>query len=280
MNEHPKDGKVHGMNCRIDSRCGLHCTGCEYIASCGCQGCMETQGHPFHGECPVAVCCQEKGFVHCGECPAIPCALLQQYSNLRLIPVAESVRQHTAPGIAFDGCTCQNLQDARRFYPHTSRGEGQFMAVLQDTRPAEPRPDYSAKAAKPDPVVEAFLRETLTDYDPAWVRPYGDRWVYASPDFVPDKGVAFSYGITIGEVRKNYVQPHHQFFMALGHKFRRKIELAADDPRMEAYLRGQEIDVDCDNGWAVITTAGCTVGGVKVSGGRAKNHYPKGLRKV
>jgi NOL1/NOP2/fmu family ribosome biogenesis protein/23S rRNA U2552 (ribose-2'-O)-methylase RlmE/FtsJ len=206
--------------------------------------------------------------------------LLSKYSYFSLEPVNEAVRAHTDDGIALDGCHCQNLSDARRFYPHRSRGEGQFMAVLQDTRPAQPRPDYSAKAAKPDPVVEAFLRETLTDYDPAWVRPYGDRWVYATPDFVPEKGVAFSYGITIGEVRKNYVQPHHQFFMALGHKFRRKIELAADDPRMEAYLRGQEIDVDCDNGWAVITTAGCTVGGVKVSGGRAKNHYPKGLRKL
>ena len=206
--------------------------------------------------------------------------LLQQYPDLRLIPVTDAVRAHTAPGIAFDGCTCQNLQDARRFYPHTSRGEGQFMAVLQDTRPAAPRPDYAAKTGKIDPVVQTFLRDTLTDYDPAWVRPYGERWVYASPEFVPGKGVAFSYGITVGEVRKNYVQPHHQFFMALGDRFVRKIELAADDPRMEAYLRGQEIDVDCENGWAVITTAGCTVGGVKVSGGRAKNHYPKGLRKL
>ena len=38
----------------IDSRCGLHCTGCEYKETCGCGGCIETNGHPFHGECPVA----------------------------------------------------------------------------------------------------------------------------------------------------------------------------------------------------------------------------------
>ena len=64
----------------VDSRCGLHCTGCEYKDSCGCGGCIETSGHPFHGECPVAVCCQKRGFVHCGECPKIPCELLTQYS--------------------------------------------------------------------------------------------------------------------------------------------------------------------------------------------------------
>ena len=50
----------------VDSRCGLHCTGCEYKGTCGCGGCIETNGHPFHGECPVAVCCQDKGIVHCG----------------------------------------------------------------------------------------------------------------------------------------------------------------------------------------------------------------------
>ena len=64
----------------VDSRCGLHCTGCEYKEACGCGGCIETNGQPFHGECPVAVCCQEKGFIHCGECPDIPCELLMQYS--------------------------------------------------------------------------------------------------------------------------------------------------------------------------------------------------------
>lgn len=64
----------------IDTRCGLHCTGCEYKETCGCGGCIETNGHPFHGECPVAICCQDKGIVHCGECPDIPCELLMQYS--------------------------------------------------------------------------------------------------------------------------------------------------------------------------------------------------------
>ena len=64
----------------IDTRCGLHCITCEFKQPCNCGGCIETGGHPFHGECPVAVCCQNNGFVHCGECPQIPCELLTQYS--------------------------------------------------------------------------------------------------------------------------------------------------------------------------------------------------------
>ncbi len=64
----------------VDSRCGLHCIGCEFKEPYHCGGCIETNGHPFHGECPVAVCCQEKELLHCGECEQMPCELLTQYS--------------------------------------------------------------------------------------------------------------------------------------------------------------------------------------------------------
>lgn len=56
----------------VDTRCGLRCQTCEYKEPFHCKGCIETNGHPFHGECPVAICCQEKGYLHCGECPDIP----------------------------------------------------------------------------------------------------------------------------------------------------------------------------------------------------------------
>ena len=206
---------------------------------------------------------------------------LQAHPDFELVPVKEAVRAHTDDGIAFEGCHCQNLQDARRFYPHKSRGEGQFMAVLHDTRPALPRhPAPKKAAAKPDPVVVSFLNDVLTHYDPQHLAIYNGNPVYVTPELVLDKGVAFSCGVTIGEIRKNYIQPHHQFFMAMGSRFKRQIELAPDSEELERYLHGEEISVDCDNGWAVITTQGCTVGGVKVVSGRAKNHYPKGLRKV
>lgn len=206
--------------------------------------------------------------------------LLSKYSYFSLIPVTEAVRAHTADGIAFAGCHCQNLQDARRFYPHRSRGEGQFMAVLHDTRPALPRHIPTRPTVKPDPIVAAFMQDTLIDYDPTLLSVYNGNPVYAAPGLPMEKGTAFSCGITIGEIRKNYLLPHHQFFMAMGTQFKRRIELAPDSPELERYLRGEELETNQENGWAVITTLGCAVGGVKISGGRAKNHYPKGLRKL
>ncbi len=206
---------------------------------------------------------------------------LQEHPEFELIPVCEGVKHYTNNGISFEGCKCRNLYDARRFYPHKSRGEGQFMAVLHDTRPPVPHPVVAKKNnTKIDPVVMNFLNDTLVDYDPDQISICNGTPVYASPLLMPDKGVAFSCGVTIGEIRKNYIQPHHQFFMAMGKQFKRQIELAPDSAELERYLHGEEITVECENGWAVITTKGCCLGGVKVVAGRAKNHYPKGLRKL
>ena len=107
---------------------------------------------------------------------------------------------------------------------------------------------------------------------------YNGNPVYFTPDFEIPKGAAFCCGVTIGEIKKNYILPHHQFFMAMGKNFKRKINLTADSDEIKKYLHGEEFETDCKNGWAVVTVDGCTLGGVKVVNGRAKNHYPKGLR--
>lgn len=205
-------------------------------------------------------------------------SFLDAHPDFEIIPVKDSVRKATADGIKFEGCKCEDIHFARRFYPHISKGEGQFMAVLH--RKGEE--GFGKKAAAPkekiDKTVTDFLDSTLVSYDRNAVRLYNMNPVYFSSDVEIPKGSAFSCGVTIGEIKKNYIQPHHQFFMAMGRLFRRQIDLSPDSEEIKKYLHGEEIDVDCENGWAVITVNGCTLGGVKVVSGRAKNHYPKGLR--
>ena len=205
-------------------------------------------------------------------------SFLKKHPEFELVEARAAVRDNTCDGISFDGCETENIRFCRRFYPHKNKGEGQFMAVLHSTVEASGRrADAKKNKAKENAVVTDFLDSVLTDYDKANVIVNGDRVNYFTPDFsVPN--AYFSCGVTVGEIKKNYILPHHQFFMAMGDKFKRKIELEADSPELMKYLHGEEITADTENGWAVVTVNGCSIGGVKVVSGKGKNHYPKGLR--
>lgn len=204
-------------------------------------------------------------------------AFLLRHPDFELVEVSDRVRKSTADGISFDGCKCENIHYTRRCYPHRTKGEGQFVAVLHNTREIDTMDvSGSLNREKPSKILLDFLDDVLVSYDDKNVFMYNGNPVYFGSDFAVKK--AFSYGVTIGEIRKNYVQPHHQCFMAMGKDFKRKIELSADSDEIKKYLHGEEFAVECPNGWAAVFVDGCTVGGAKVSNGTAKNHYPKGLR--
>ena len=95
---------------------------------------------------------------------------------------------------------------------------------------------------------------------------------------VPDEKV-FSCGVKIGEIVRRRLVPHHQFFMAYGEFFNRKICLKLEDEKTAQYICGMGFECPAfENGWAVVLVNDCSVGGVKIVNGFAKNHYPKGLR--
>ena len=204
---------------------------------------------------------------------------LKNHPEFEIVPVKKEVMENTCDGVSFEGCNCENISFARRFYPHKRRGEGQFAAVLKNKEaPFSEKRSNLSKKEKVEKIVFDFLDDVLSSYEKENVMMYNSKPIYFSPEFPVEKGVAFSCGVTVGEIKKNYIVPHHQFFMAMGNQFKRKIQLEANSEEIKKYLHGDEIEVSCQNGWAVVMVNGCSIGGAKVSSGRAKNHYPKGLR--
>ncbi len=207
-------------------------------------------------------------------------SFLKRHQNFRLCKATQRVCEHTSDGIAFGDCETPNINYCRRFYPHKQRGEGQFMAVLLNTDEPIDKHSTPKKVEKSERAVVEFLNDTLNEYDLSHLSLNGNTPVYFTPDFDTKGAKLFSKGITIGEIRKNYILPHHQFFMAMGKYFKRKIELSVDSDELKKYLCGEEIPTTSNNGWAVVMVDGCAIGGAKVVNGVAKNHYPKGLRMV
>lgn len=206
-------------------------------------------------------------------------SFLQNHPDFEILPVNERVAEYTADGIKFEGCRCENIHFARRFYPHKARGEGQFMAVLHHKGEKIRNYHVAAKSKKIDKLVADFLSDTLIEYNLEYIQEYNGKPIYYNNRLPIKDGTAFCCGITVGEIKKNYILPHHQFFMGLGDKFKRKINLTLDSDSLAKYLHGEEFETDIENGWAVVMVDGVPLGGAKVTNGRAKNHYPKGLRK-
>ena len=204
---------------------------------------------------------------------------LSENKNFELISVDEKLKKFTADGINFDGCRTENISECRRFYPHLAKGEGQFFALMRKTDGTGikelPQTALCEIPKNEQKIIFDFLDETLTDYDKKAVKKYKENFVYFSSDFPVPYG-AFSCGVTIGSLQKNYIKPHHQFFSAMGKMFRQKIEL--DLEQAEKYIHGETVPCEFERGWCAVMTEGCPIGGAKAVGGTAKNHYPKGLR--
>ena len=205
---------------------------------------------------------------------------LCEHPDFSLLPVAAEIQSITANGVNFEGLS-HDMTPCRRFYPHVSPGEGQFVALLQRAEDA-PQTSARADAAKPldkkdEKTVRDFLSDVLVDLpDGRLVQSRED--VYLTPDIpVPPRGV-FAPGVCVGTLQKGRIVPHHQLFSAFGKQFRRQIALYEGDPRVSQYLRGEEIDGEGENGICAILYEGAPLGGGKLVGTKVKNYYPKGLR--
>ena len=237
---------------------------------------------------------------------------LDSHPDFRLVEAKDDLKAHTSDGIMIDGCE-YDMKKCRRIYPHTSLGEGQFIAVFERDADIEKTPEINTKNCKKRKKIpevkrtrgeiemlsaaREFLEKNLS------FEPFGElvmlgELVFLAPVVnsqadgtrlpleLPPYNV-FTAGVCVGEVVKGRVVPHHQLFSAYGRDFELKITLRGNSDEAMRYLRGEAIAVSGEmispdstrnSGWAAVMIDGCAAGGAKVSDGIAKNHYPKGLR--
>ena len=210
-------------------------------------------------------------------------AFLSDHPDYRLVSPSECVRSVTAPGVLFPGATAKDLSDCRRFYPHRSHGEGQFFAVFRRVSGAK-TPSILYKdaslplSAEEQRALSDFLASSVGELPPLTFRKCGENIVAVASGLPVPKASVFSAGVCVGRVEKGRLVPHHQFFSAYGHRFFRRVNLASEDARLAAYLHGEEIASEGENGYVAVLCDGIPLGGGKRVGDRIRNYYPKGLR--
>lgn len=200
---------------------------------------------------------------------------LESHPEFTLISPSEASKKASTPSHLIPGC--------RRLYPQNGCGEGQFFAVFEKSADGE-RLDFSKKTALeklPDGErreVISFLEKNLDSLPEGELYAFKENVVLIPTSLpVPEK-ITYSCGVTLGRVEKKVFRPHHQLFSALGGLFKNKLDFAPSSPELEKYLHGDTFSTSAPDGWACVTVDSVPLGGVKISGGTAKNHYPKGLR--
>lgn len=181
---------------------------------------------------------------------------------------------------AFDGL-------ARRIYPMDG-GEGHFVARMRregeaERLPAAPAPAPSAAAQA---MLESLYRETLAG-TPAQI---GEKLYLLPPDLPSLHGLGVvRAGLLLGEEKparggrkkgdSRFVPAHAAFMAVKPDMLQACLSLSAEDPRVLAFLYGEELEApETLHGFCGISVEGAVLGFGKCSGGRFKNHYPKGLR--
>lgn len=221
------------------------------------------------------------------ENEAVIARFLAEHPNFTLMPIDVTWGDH-----AFDFDRIRRFTDidtcaadltyCRRIFPQHG-GEGHFVALMRrtDNSPTNPPRAYMSpakdgnRAAATELHRECFIGEPQGEFVT-----FGDTVRLLPPELPEMSGLnILSAGITVAEVRKNRLEPCHGAFMATPlSNCRRRISLALDDSRITAFLRGEELSLDAENGWTAIGIANLTCGFGKCVGGRLKNRYPKGLR--
>lgn len=203
---------------------------------------------------------------------------LTKYEDFEVIPSVYKFDK----GIEFEGVVNKSqIALTNRIFPHKLEGEGHFFAVLRhkgDKRQTR----YSLQATKIDAKVkkeyELWQKQNLNTVFSADIM-FGQN-IYSLPEGTPnfDRIKVERAGLCLGEFKKDRFEPAHALAMSL-RPYEAKNILEVDRQNAVRYIAGEMLECDI-KGWAVVVYKGVSLGWCKCDGVYAKNHYPKGLRKV
>ncbi len=206
------------------------------------------------------------------------------------------------------------LSRALRIWPHLAPAEGHFVALLRRVSSSDPisvpkSPIKPLKARKSIPQPghrssEASLPHLLPEFlnfcrqnlqSPGFSQSEVERlqlagaYLYLQPAIQPDlAGLRLIHpGLWLGSLSAGKssarlrFEPSQALAMSLrSEQVQRCLDLPLDSPQISAYLRGETLNWEGEDGWVLLAVDGYPLGWGKSVRGLVKNYYPRGLRRV
>lgn len=169
-----------------------------------------------------------------------------------------------------------------RIWPHRTKGEGHFIAVLRKTDGSTSsgyKPSAKSKATRK--LLQeyfTFASEHLKKTPEGNFQLFGDQ-LYLVPVEMPSlEGLkAVRPGWHLGTLKKNRFEPSHALALSLKpEQVKRAVKF--DVSEIIPYLKGESLNMEGEKGWYLVHVNGYSIGWGKLANRVLKNHYPKGLR--
>lgn len=204
-------------------------------------------------------------------------------------------------GLALQGN--EELKKCIRIWPHRTRGEGHFVALLKkeiseenrEKKTEKKKEKIKGKKEKEVTRTEGSGRKEASEYRnflshirkdshiQELVVQMREEQVYGigSRMEIRPKVRYLRTGLLIGSEKKNRFEPSQALAMALNRKdFDLVLSFSVDDPRVIRYLKGETIEAEemTKNGWCLICVEGYPLGWGKCVNGSVRNKYYPGWR--
>ncbi len=195
------------------------------------------------------------------------------------------------------GISAGALPGTLRIWPHRTRGEGHFLALLQKQGESGASADGWARAEAVPAGAPAGRGRPLAAALPEFSGLLAEPWqnlpvteerdsLYLLPEGLPRKaGLRYlRTGLLLGSRKKGRFEPSQAWAMALGKEaYAAWVDYPSADGRVLRYLKGET--VTCEgvpaagpDGWVLVCTDGFPLGWAKRSGTSLKNKYNPGWR--
>jgi 16S rRNA C967 or C1407 C5-methylase (RsmB/RsmF family)/NOL1/NOP2/fmu family ribosome biogenesis protein len=163
----------------------------------------------------------------------------------------------------------KELPEAVHLFPSHFEGEGQFICLFK----------------KPGTLVRTLKKVLSNDRYKDFLGEYGlsarsnemmrQKFYSLSQYFDVSHLNILRYGVKLFEMREIYIPDHH-----LAHFLTPEYSIPVSLENAKAYIHGDTFPLDKPDGFYIVSYDNQNMGFVKATQGVAKNHYPKGLRRV
>ena len=177
----------------------------------------------------------------------------------------------------------RELKKCARLWPHKIEGEGHFVALIKKNNEGEYYShcgSYGLKKVRLDDSVKVFLNKIKRKFRDDRFEINNDKLYYIKESLPDVKGLrTLRNGLYMGDIKKNRFEPSQSLAMNLkADEFDNVIDIQSNDERVIKYLKGETIEAEGKNGWALVCVDSYPLGWGKLNNGTLKNKYLSGWR--